>query len=136
MTKTWKKYLKLEDVVYTILLHEPETRENAEMLYYRVCLKILGADKRNEYFRSAYFLPLYDVITSIKGGVLPTFESVSRCGRKVREKHPSLLTQQQMKRKLKRESDYFKYVKESEDLVNTDLSLEEMTEMLGIIEEK
>lgn len=133
MTKVWKKYLKLEDVVYTVLLHNPRTRESAEELYFRVCACILGQDEDE---RTSEYIYIRDLPYLIREGALPTFESVSRCGRKVREKHPSLLTQQQMKRKLQRESDYFKYVKESEELVNTDLSLEEMTEMLGIIEEK
>lgn len=127
--QVWKKYLKLEDLVYTILLHEPKTRESAEELYYCVVEEILG---KNE----AVWVGIFELKRYVREGRLPTFESVSRCGRKVREKHPSLLTQEQAKRKLKRESDYFKYVKESEEHINEDLTLEEIQDFLSVIEEK
>lgn len=76
-----KKLYKTKALVKEQLENYPETRSNDALLYYRVCEKIDS---------NAIDRPFGFMLLSLKEFHLPTFESVSRCRRKLQEENIAL----------------------------------------------
>lgn len=77
--------LKLKDVVKEALMTLPKTRENDNFLV----VKIWGRHFKNNN-RKFSETNLIDFLTEFSNGDLPSFESITRCRRKLQELHPEL----------------------------------------------
>lgn len=72
---------KVSDVVKQVLMAMPETRSNNKLLYCEVCRRMNAG---------ALELPFEKVFMHLDAYRLPNPETVTRCRRKIQEKHPSL----------------------------------------------
>ena len=75
---------QLKDIVIETLKQGKTFRENDDLLYLTICIKLFS--NRG----SITNMTVADFFTNRKKYGLPTFESVSRCRRKVQEERPDL----------------------------------------------
>lgn len=112
---------ELENTMLSILLEYPEAREMAETAYYRYTQKM----------GQHWDLTLWELDALVKNGKLSSFESVSRCCRKIKEKHPELMSEKQKEKRLVKVSEFLDYVKDEE----YESWLDELVESLELEEE-
>ena len=75
---------QLKDIVTETLKQGENFRENDDLLYLTICIKLFS--NRG----SITDMTVADFFTNRKKYGLPTFESVSRCRRKAQEENPAL----------------------------------------------
>ena len=75
---------QLKDIVTETLKQGETFRENDDLLYLTICIKLFS-DRG-----SITNMTVADFFTNRKKYGLPTFESVSRCRRKAQEENPAL----------------------------------------------
>lgn len=98
---------KIEDVVLRVLEDHPEARNSDNILYSYVIGK---------YTPDALSQSLGEYLRYFKDLKIPRFESVSRCRRKLQEKHPELRGAEDVKKwRKENETRFFNYAKEYED---------------------
>ena len=95
---------KLESKIKTILLEVPETRDSYELLYYLYAIKELGLGEKT--------LTYENILYGIEKEILSSFESVSRCARKIKEKDPSLLGEKMKKKMAEKIEEFRSYVRD------------------------
>ena len=92
---------QLKDLVTETLKQGETFRENDDMLYLTVCIKLFS--NRG----SISNMTVADFFTNRKKYGLPTFESVSRCRRKAQEEHPELRPRKKVQEARKTKQDKF-----------------------------
>ena len=95
----------LENKVKPILEEIPETRDSYELLYYVYAVKELGLGKKD-------ILTYDNIFYGIEKDILSSFESVSRCARKIKEKEPSLLGEKMKKKIAEKVEEFRTYVRD------------------------
>ena len=93
---------KIESVVHIILKEEPSTRKDDYLLYRAVCSRICP---------QAGAVPLSTALTNHKAMGLPSWETVSRCRRKVQERHPELKDKRTERIRAEEEQAYVDYAR-------------------------
>ena len=89
---------KYEDVVLSVLQEHRDSRGDDKILYYWV-LKALGFDTQVSMARFL-FNPFY-----------PNWESITRVRRKLQEKHPELISENDKRRRDLAEDDFIEYAR-------------------------
>ena len=94
---------QLKDLVIETLKQGETFRENDDMLYLTICIKIFS--KTNTRLLSE--MSIGEFFRFRKEYGLPTFESVSRCRRKAQEEHPELRPRKKVQEARKTKQDEF-----------------------------
>lgn len=93
--------LKLEPIVKRVLEQYPETRDDDFLLVYAVYREI--------DFRSITRELFCEIMMNHKKYRFPTFESVTRCRRKVQNKYPELASEKTKAKRLEETREYIDY---------------------------
>ncbi len=101
MAKSVDELHSVQDIVKALLLERPKLRDSDELL---ACLVY-------EKLGYSWNKPFFAIMQAVSEGELPTFESITRCRRKMQEKYPQLRGK---KYQVKQENQevYKEYVKE------------------------
>lgn len=94
----------LENKIRPILEEIPETRDSYELLYYLYAIKELGLGEKT--------LTYENILYGIEKDILSSFESVSRCARKIKEKEPSLIGEKMKKKMAEKVEEFRTYVRD------------------------
>ena len=78
-----KKLFSVKNEVRHFLVKYPVLRDSDERLMANICDKYIGKRDLNE-------MNAEDLLSSLAQGLLPSYESISRCRRKLQEKCPNL----------------------------------------------
>lgn len=92
---------QLKDIVIETLKQGETFRENDDMLYLTICVKLFS--NRG----SITNMTVSEFFTCRKRYGLPTYESVSRCRRKAQEEHPELKPRKQVQEARRTKQDEF-----------------------------
>lgn len=89
---------KYEDTVLTVLQEHRDSRGDDKILYYW-CLKALGFDTQVSMARFLF------------NSNYPNYESITRVRRKLQEKHPELVSENDKRRRDLAEEDFIEYAR-------------------------
>lgn len=95
------KLTKLEPVVRNVLKTYPDTRNDDFILIFAVYREMNLKDITRE--------PFWDIMLNHADYKLPSFESITRCRRKIQKEHPELSNKKTQKKRLKATADYIEY---------------------------
>lgn len=96
----------IQNEVKHVLMHDPATRNNDQLLYIRVC------ERLNPHVTSRCFK---DVLLNLNDLHLPTIESVGRCRRKLQADNPTLRANDKVKGfRNKLEAEFREYARSSD----------------------
>lgn len=101
-----KNQIKVEEIVYQILMSNPKTRDDDFELvaeyYYRLCPDIMN-------MKFSY------VFLGHKEFGLPSFESITRARRKIQARHIALASKKVMQKRKQLENEYINYYSNYEE---------------------
>lgn len=96
--KNKNKLIELQKVVYPILNNQPSTRDNDFLLINEVYQR-LGIDTSKSF---------QELTTSINDYPLPSFESITRCRRKLQAKYNFLKSTKQIEKLREKQEEIYK----------------------------
>jgi hypothetical protein len=100
--------IKLYDLVKKLLQEKEGLRGDDDLLYLSVCIKIFSKTS----YRNITEMSVGEFFRNRKEYGLPTFESVSRCRRKVQEERPDLKPCKKIQEaRTKREEEFYNWSK-------------------------
>lgn len=96
-----KQIETVSNMVYEVLVDEPATRDNDQLLWLTVVSENSNfCEQLNSAERASGFL-----FRIFRNGQVPAFETITRTRRKIQKKHPHLRGKYYHERKLKHEPD-------------------------------
>lgn len=113
------EFIKTEDIVKQILIENEKTRNDDMLLYYAYCLKQVRETELINGYREQYifnfceniFYTFFVSYRARKAYNIKTYETVSRCRRKIQAQCPELESERTKRLRAKKEEQFKDYAR-------------------------